>query len=185
MVQVGGVVQKKMDWGSEGGTGRVISSSPCRTPWRTYICIFRPYKQHFWDSKSSFLRTCKLYFSDIVICNCLILIKTIRSAEGKSLYCGAPRVYSFVRVLNLIGFRCRLKIYLIALSPSRAKPGDQRSEHGILYGQVDAEKCNVGGGWQMELIHLSRRRGRPLPHVALWFKVSIYHRYDPTPPPPY
>ena len=92
------------------------------------------------------------------------------------------KVYSFVRVLNLIGFRCRLKIHLIALSPSRAKPGDQRSEHGSLYGQVDAEKCNVGGGWQMELIHLSRRRGRPLPHVALWFKVSIYHRYDPTPP---
>ena len=42
------------------------------------------------------------------------------------------------------------------------------------------QKCNFES-WQMELIYLSQRTGRPLPHVALWFKVSIYHRYDPTP----
>ena len=43
-----------------------------------------------------------------------------------------------------------------------------------------SQKCNFES-WQMELIYLSQRTGRPLPHVALWFKVSIYHRYDPTP----
>ena len=42
------------------------------------------------------------------------------------------------------------------------------------------QKCNFESS-QMELIYLSQRTGRPLPHVALWFKVSIYHRYDPTP----
>ena len=43
-----------------------------------------------------------------------------------------------------------------------------------------ARKCNFER-WKIELIYLSRGTGRPLPHVALWFKVHIYHRYDPTP----
>ena len=70
---------------------------------------------------------------------------------------------------------------LIALSPS-AQTWISLEVAGILMDKLRQKlmKWNFES-WQMELIYLSQRTGRPLPHVALWFKVSIYHRYDPTP----